>query len=186
MGNYETFTLPVQNYDKIGMDDEVNLELVPMEEDIKNEWSAYQVTKPNSDKSVVKRVDDATKVQKRTNKVKPGKQPKVPDEKLTEKQLQARNNRRKRNREAATRARKLRADDLTRLQNDQVRLRNENSEIETGIDELKRKIAKYTTMWNSLPKKPKLQDTLIVKQEIQEPSKSVERIQNRPPNALDL
>ena len=69
----------------LGMDDEVNLELVPMEEDIKNEWSAYQVTKPNSDKSVVKRVDDATKVQKRTNKVKPGKQPKVPDEKLTEK-----------------------------------------------------------------------------------------------------
>jgi len=79
---------------------------------------------------------------------------------------------------------------MTRLQNDQVRLRNENAEIETEIDELKRKIAKYTTMWNSLPKKPKLQDTLIVKQpikqEIQEPSKSVERIQNRPPNALDL
>ena len=66
------------------MDDEVNLELVPMEEDIKNEYCAYQVTKPN-EKPIVKRVDDATKVQKRTNKVKPGKQPKVPDEKLTEK-----------------------------------------------------------------------------------------------------
>ena len=46
--------------------------------------------------------------------------------------------------------------------NDQVRLRNENAEIETEIDELKRKIAKYTTMWNSLPKKPKLQVTTIL------------------------
>ena len=69
------------------MEEEVNLELLPMEEDIpsiKDEWSAYQVTKPN-EKSTVKRVDDGTKVQKRSNKVKPGKQPKVPDEKLTEK-----------------------------------------------------------------------------------------------------
>ena len=66
------------------MDEEVNLELLPMEEDIKDEWSAYQITKPN-EKPTVKRVDDGTKVQKRTNKVKPGKQPKVPDEKLTEK-----------------------------------------------------------------------------------------------------
>ena len=66
------------------MEEEVNLELLPMEEDIKDEWSAYQVTKPN-EKPTVKRVDDGTKVQKRTNKVKPGKQPKVPDEKLTEK-----------------------------------------------------------------------------------------------------
>ena len=68
----------------LGMEEEVNLELLPMEEDIKEEWSAYQVTKPN-EKSTVKRVEDGTKVQKRTNKVKPGKQPKVPDEKLTEK-----------------------------------------------------------------------------------------------------
>ena len=71
----------------LGMEEEVNLELLPMEEDlpsIKDEWSAYQVTKPN-EKSTVKRVDDGTKVQKRNNKVKPGKQPKVPDEKLTEK-----------------------------------------------------------------------------------------------------
>ena len=41
--------------------------------------------------------------------------------------------------------------------NDQVRLRNENAEIETEIDELKRKIAKYTTMWDNLPKKTKPQ-----------------------------
>jgi len=184
--NFETFTLPVNTYDKIGMDEEVNLELLPMEEDIKDEWSAYQITKPN-EKPTVKRVDDGTKVQKRTNKVKPGKQPKVPDEKLTEKQLQARNNRRKRNREAATRARKLRADDMTRLQNDQVRLRNENAEIETEIDELKRKIAKYTTMWDNLPKKTKPQDTLIVKQPIkQEVQPPKIKMTIRPPNALDL
>ena len=36
--------------------------------------------------TTVKRVDDGTKVQKRTNKVKEGKQPKVSDEKLTEKE----------------------------------------------------------------------------------------------------
>jgi len=45
--------------------------------------------------------------------------------------------------------------------NDQVRLRNENAEVETEIDELKRKIAKYTTMWNNLPKKPKLEVNYI-------------------------
>merc|ERR1711970_690613 len=116
--NYETFTLPVNNYDKIGMDDEVDLVLEPMEEETnistENEWSAYQVT--NKTEHVVKRVEDGTRIKKRTNqKVKPGKQPKVPDEKLTEKQLNARNNRRKRNREAATRARQIRADDMTRL-----------------------------------------------------------------------
>merc|ERR1719192_2234372 len=192
--NFETFTLPVNNYDKIGMDEEVNLELLPMEEDIKDEWSAYQVTKNNS-KPVVKRVEDGTKIQKRSSKVKPGKQPKVPDEELTEKQLLARNNRRKRNREAATRARKLRVDDMTRLQNDQSRLRSENAEIEDEINELKRKIHKYTTMWKNLPKqqKAKPQDTLIVKptivkQEVHQPTfkKSAEALTIRPPNALDL
>ena len=43
------------------------------------------------------------------------------------------------------------------LKNDQVRLRNENAEIESEIDELKSKIAKYTTMWNNLPKNVKTQ-----------------------------
>ena len=47
------------------------------------------------------------------------------------------------------------------LKNDQVRLRNENEEVETEIEELKRKIAKYTTMWNNLPKKPKSQVNYI-------------------------
>ena len=43
------------------------------------------------------------------------------------------------------------------LKNDQVRLRTENAEIESEIDELKSKIAKYTTMWNNLPKNVKTQ-----------------------------
>ena len=71
------------------MEEEVNLELVPMEEDQKpdtSEWSAYQVTK---NKENIKRVEDGSKISKRSNKerkVKPGKQPKVPDEKLSEKE----------------------------------------------------------------------------------------------------
>ena len=46
--------------------------------------------------------------------------------------------------------------------NEQIRLRNENSEIETEIDELKRKVAKYTTMWNNLPKKTKSQVKYLI------------------------
>jgi len=42
-------------------------------------------------------------------------------------------------------------------------------------------------MLNSLPKRPKLQDTLIVKQPIKQEVKPQKlKITNRPPNALDL
>lgn len=96
--------------------------------------------------------DDTTDFDSEKNRKRPGKEPSLPDEMLSAEDLYRRNNRRRRNREAAKRVRERRVAKIENLEEQINTLKREHKTLTSENDALKQKLIKLSNLKHNAAK----------------------------------